>query len=66
MNTHGGSAVQTTVRVAELVCGTKLNKIPREVVDYSKSLALSALGAMVSGAPIPNCRMVTRYVQRMG
>ncbi len=62
----GDSAAQTTVRVAELVCKTKLDQIPREVVDYSKSLALSALGGMVSGAPIRNCRVVTRYVQRMG
>lgn len=62
----GESAAQTTVRVAELVCETKLDQIPREVVNYSKSLALSALGGMVSGAPIPNCKVVTRYVQRMG
>ena len=62
----GDSAAQTTVKVAELVCETKLDQIPREVVNYSKSLALSALGGMVSGAPIPNCKAVTRYVRRMG
>jgi 2-methylcitrate dehydratase len=62
----GDSAVQTTIRVAELVCETKFDQIPREVLSYSKSLALSALGGMVSGAPIPICKIVTRYVQRMG
>ena len=62
----GTSDAQTTIRVAELVCKTKLNQIPREVIDYSKSLALSALGGMVSGAQIPSCKIVTRYVQRMG
>lgn len=45
----GDSAVQTTVKVAELVWETKLDQIPREVVNYSKSLALSALSGMVSG-----------------
>lgn len=60
------SAAQTTVRVAELVCETKLDQLPREVVSYSKSLALSALGGMVSGAPLPNCKIVTRYIKRMG
>ena len=56
----------TTIRVAELVCNTKLDQIPGEVIDYSKSLALSALGGMVSGAHIPSCKIITRYVQRMG
>jgi 2-methylcitrate dehydratase len=62
----GDSAAQTTVQVAERVWQTKLDQIPREVVNYSKSLALSALGGMVSGASLPNCRAVTRYVRRMG
>ena len=57
---------QTTVRVAELICETKLDQIPRDAVHYSKSLALSALGGMVAGAPIPNCQPVTRYIRRMG
>ncbi|MDO9211712.1 MAG: MmgE/PrpD family protein, partial [Deltaproteobacteria bacterium] len=55
-----------TIRVAQLACKTKLDQIPREVINYSKSLALSALGGMVSGAQIPSCKVVTRYVQRMG
>lgn len=57
---------QTTISIAELICKTKLGQIPREVIDYSKSLALSALGGMVSGAQIPSCKIVTRYVRRMG
>jgi len=64
--TMGPSDAQTTIRVAELVCKTKLNQIPRDAINYSKSLALSALAGMVSGAQIPSCRIVTRYVQRMG
>jgi len=60
------SAKQTTVKIAELICETKLEQIPREVVNYSQSLALSALGGMVAGASIPNCKAVTRYVRRMG
>lgn len=62
----GTSDAQTTMRVAELACKTKLEQIPREVINYSKSLALSALGGMVSGAQIPSCKVVTRYVRRMG
>ena len=62
----GNTDTATTIRVAELVCKTKLDQIPREVVNYSKSLALSALGGMVAGAPIPSCKVVTRYVRRMG
>ncbi len=64
--TMGTSDAQTTMRVAELACKTKLDQIPREVINYSKSLALSALGGMVSGSQIPSCKIVTRYVQRMG
>ncbi len=60
------SDAQTTMRVAELVCKTKFDQIPSEVLSYSKSLALSALGGMVAGAQIPSCKIVTRYVQRMG
>ncbi len=62
----GNTDTATTIRVAELVCKTKLDQIPREVVNYSKSLALSALGGMVAGAPIPSGKAVTRYIQRMG
>ncbi len=60
------SEIQTTIRIAELACKTKLDQIPREVIHYSKSLALSALGGMVSGAEIPRCKCITRYIQRMG
>jgi 2-methylcitrate dehydratase len=62
----GNSESQTGLRIAELICHTKLNQIPREVLNYSKSLALSALGGVVAGAPLPNCTAVTRYVKRMG
>jgi 2-methylcitrate dehydratase len=62
----GDSGARTTARVAELVCATKFNQLPPEVVNYSKSLALSALGGMVAGAPLESCKIVTRYVQRMG
>ena len=62
----GNSELQTTRRVAEIICQTKFDQIPREVLDYSKVLALSALGGMVAGAPLPNCKAVTRYVERMG
>lgn len=57
---------QTTSRVVELICATRFDQLPPEVVDYTKELALSALGGMVAGAPLESCKIVTRYVQRMG
>jgi 2-methylcitrate dehydratase len=62
----GNSEAQTTVRIAELICATKFDQLPPEVVDYTRSLALSALGGMVAGAPLESCKIVTRYIQRMG
>ncbi len=58
--------MEITKRLAERVCETSFSRIPAEVVEYSKSLAISALGAQVAGALHSSGKIMARYVQRMG
>jgi len=58
--------MEVTRRLAERICETGFAQFPSQVVEYSKRLALSSLGAMVAGAILPSGRIMTRYVQHMG
>ncbi|OGA22927.1 MAG: hypothetical protein A3H34_01640 [Betaproteobacteria bacterium RIFCSPLOWO2_02_FULL_67_19] len=55
-----------TREIAQRVAGTRLEDIPDAVTSYSKTLAMSALGAMVAGPECVGSDIVTRYVQRAG
>ncbi len=54
----------TTRKVAELICDLSYRDLPREVTEYSKALALSAVGAIIAGAPRNAGRIMTDYVRR--
>lgn len=55
-----------TREIARRAAGTGYDAFPAEVVAYSKTLAMSALGAMVAGPASPGSDIVTRYVRRAG
>ncbi len=55
-----------TREIAKRVALTQFEDIPPEVGEYSKTLAMSALGAMVSGPACLGSDIVTRYVRRAG
>jgi len=58
--------MEITRKLSELICETQFAQIPSGVLEYSKSLVLSALGAMVAGAMLPTAKIMTKYIQRMG
>jgi 2-methylcitrate dehydratase len=55
-----------TREIAKRVSETSCRQLPSEVVAYSKTLALSALGAMVAGVNSAGSDIMTRYVRRSG
>jgi 2-methylcitrate dehydratase PrpD len=55
-----------TREIARRVAETRFDDLPADVVDYSKTLAMSALGAMVAGPSCPGSDIVTGYVRRAG
>ena len=56
----------TTRRLAELIGELVFGDLPGEVVDYSKALALSAIGATVAGSSRAAGRIMTAHVRRAG
>jgi len=58
--------IQTTQAVAEQICATGFRDLPDDVASYGKTLALSALGAMVAGASRVSGRIMTRFAERAG
>jgi 2-methylcitrate dehydratase len=58
--------VEITGKLSELICHTQFAHLPAEVSEYSKSLVLSGLGAMIAGAKLPAAEIMTQYVRRMG
>lgn len=55
-----------TREMAERIVATRYEQISGDVTSYSKTLALSALGAVIAGPTCAGCDIVTRYVQRGG
>ena len=55
-----------TREIAQRVSTTRLDEIPENVSSYSKTLAMSALGAMLAGPQSAGSDIVTRYVKRAG
>jgi 2-methylcitrate dehydratase len=55
-----------TREIAQRVANTRLDDIPESVVAYSKTLTMSALGAMLAGPQSAGSDIVTRYVKRAG
>jgi 2-methylcitrate dehydratase PrpD len=55
-----------TREIARRVATTRYEDIPPEVAEYSKTLAMSALGAMIAGPSCAGSDIVTRYVRRAG
>lgn len=55
-----------TREIAQRVVDTRFQDLKKEDVDYSKTLAMSALGAMIAGPYCPGSDIVTRYVKRAG
>lgn len=55
-----------TREIAQRIATTRLDDIPESVVEYSKTLTMSALGAMLAGPQSAGSDIVTRYVKRAG
>ncbi|MBF6570116.1 MAG: MmgE/PrpD family protein [Candidatus Binataceae bacterium] len=55
-----------TREIAKRIATTRYEDLPAEVTGYSKTLAMSALGAMVAGPECVGSDIVTRYVRRAG
>jgi len=55
-----------TREIAARVAGTRFDQLPAEVVGYSNTLAMSALGAMIAGPACAGADIATRYVKRAG
>jgi 2-methylcitrate dehydratase PrpD len=56
--------MEITRELAERVYKLDLSDLPADVVDYSKSLALSAFGAMIAGVSYPSAQALLRYISR--
>lgn len=54
---------KTTREIAEFVCNANYEDIPPEVVEYSKSLALSHLGQNIAGSTMDCGRIGIQYVK---
>ena len=58
--------MNTTREIAARVAGTDFADFSEHDVAYSKTLAMSALGAMVAGPDCAGSDIMTRYVKRAG
>lgn len=58
--------IPITREIARRVAETSFERLPADVADYSKTLAMSALGAMIAGPHSAGSDIVTRYVRRAG
>lgn len=55
-----------TREIAQRITSTRYDQIPENVANYSKTLAVSALGAMLAGPQSAGSDIMTRYVKRAG
>jgi 2-methylcitrate dehydratase PrpD len=55
-----------TREIAKRIANTRYEEIPDGVAAYSKTLAMSALGAMIAGPGSAGSDIVTRYIKRAG
>lgn len=55
-----------TQEIARRAAATRIDDLPATVIDYSATLAMSALGAMVAGHRCTGGPAMTRYVERHG
>lgn len=55
-----------TQGIAQRVAATRIEDLPPDVIDYASTLAMSALGAMVSGHRCTGGAETIRYVKRQG
>lgn len=55
-----------TQGIAQRVADTRIQDLPKEAIDYSSTLAMSALGAMVSGHRCTGGAEAIEYVRRQG
>ncbi|MEO6747008.1 MAG: MmgE/PrpD family protein [Caldimonas sp.] len=60
------TCVRITEGIAERVAGTRIEELPKDAIDYSATLAMSALGAMVSGHRCTGGPEAISYVKRQG
>ncbi|MFH1087194.1 MAG: MmgE/PrpD family protein [Chloroflexota bacterium] len=58
--------MEATNRLAQLIHETSFEQLPPDVREYSKSLAMSALGAVVAGSALPAGRIIVDHVRSMG
>lgn len=59
-------ASEVTREIARRIVDTRFEDLPADVVDYSRTLAMSALAGMIAGPASTGSDIVTRYVQRAG
>lgn len=55
-----------TLEISERIANTSIRDIAPEDIEYSKTLLMSALGAMVAGHASLGSDIVTRYLKRAG
>jgi 2-methylcitrate dehydratase PrpD len=63
---NAGENMRITEGIANRVARTRLDDLPQTVIDYSSTLAMSALGAMVSGHRCTGGKETIEYVRRHG
>lgn len=56
--------MEITRGIAERIARTSVEELPHEVVEYSSTLAMSALGAMVAGHRCSGGETMVQYVRR--
>lgn len=56
--------MEITRGIAERIVETNIERLPQDVIDYSSTLAMSALGAMVAGHRCSGGETMVRYVLR--
>ena len=61
-----GKPLGITAGMAERIASTRLDDLPENVIAYSETLAMSALGAMAAGHRCTGGDRIIRYLERCG
>ncbi len=57
---------KVTEKIAEFICNTHYENIPREVLEVSKLHILDTLGVLIAGSKEDVTGIIKRYIQSLG
>ena len=57
---------KVTEKIAEFICGSRYENIPREVIEVSKLHILDTLGVLIAGSKEDVAGIIKGYIQSLG